>query len=94
MKRRLYASAAALLAGCAVGPNYQRPALDMPAQYRDVAPAASSAAAAAGDTSPLGERGWWEVYSDSNLQTLLTAALKNNYDVKIAVAHIDEARRE
>jgi len=51
-------------------------------------------AGAAPPPPPLGERGWWNVYSDSNLQTLLTTALKNNYDVKIAVAHIDEARAQ
>ena len=37
MSRRLCSVAAALLlAGCAVGPDYHRPALDVPGQYRDV----------------------------------------------------------
>jgi multidrug efflux system outer membrane protein len=89
MKRSLFGSAAALLlAGCAVGPDYQRPSLDVPAQYRDVAPTTPDTTS---DTPSLGDSGWWEVYSDANLQALLSTALQNNFDVKIAVARIDEA---
>jgi multidrug efflux system outer membrane protein len=90
MRRRLCVAAVALLAGCAVGPDYHRPSLDVPAQYRDVAPTATDVA---GDAS-LGDGGWWEVYSDAELQALLATALKNNFDVKIAVARIDEARAQ
>ncbi len=89
MKRWL--CAAALLAGCAVGPNYHRPPLDVPAEYRDVDP---SGTGAAGDAASLGDSGWWEVYSDPDLQKLLATAIKNNYDVKIAAARIEEARAE
>jgi multidrug efflux system outer membrane protein len=91
MRKRLYVAAAALLAGCAAGPDYRRPPLDVPAQYRDVAPTTTSAP---GDAASLGDSGWWEVYSDADLQALLAAALKNNFDVKIAVARIDEARAQ
>jgi outer membrane protein, multidrug efflux system len=91
MKKRLCASAAALFAGCAVGPDYHRPSLDVPAQYRDVAP---TTAGAGGDAASLGDSGWWVVYPDAELQALLATALKNNYDVKIAVARIDEARAQ
>jgi multidrug efflux system outer membrane protein len=91
MSKRLSLAAAALLAGCAVGPDYHRPSLDVPAQYRDVAPTATGVP---GDAASLGDSGWWEVYSDANLQTLLATALKNNFDVKIAVARIDEAQAQ
>jgi multidrug efflux system outer membrane protein len=91
MSKRLGVAAALLLAGCAVGPDYRRPSLDVPAQYRDVAPTATSAAAGA---ASMGDSGWWEVYPDPDLQALLATALKNNYDVKIAVARIDEARAQ
>ena len=90
MTRRLCVAAAVLLAGCAVGPDYHRPSLDVPQQYRDVAPTGSDAT---GDAS-LGDGGWWEVYSDAELQALLATALKNNFDLKIAVARIDEARAQ
>jgi outer membrane protein, multidrug efflux system len=91
MKQRLWVSAAALLAGCAVGPDYHRPPLDVPAQYRDVAP---TTADAANGTASVGDSGWWEVYPDVDLQALLATALRNNFDVKIAVARIDEARAQ
>jgi multidrug efflux system outer membrane protein len=90
MRTRVCVTAAALLAGCAVGPDYHRPSLDVPPQYRDVAPTASDTT---GDAS-LGDGGWWEVYSDAELQALLATALENNFDVKIAVARIDEARAQ
>jgi len=72
-------------------PDYHRPSLDAPARYRDVAPTTTGAAA---DAASMGDRGWWEVYSDAELQALLATALKNNYDVKIAVARIDQARAQ
>ena len=91
MNKRRCVAAAALLAGCAVGPDYHRPALDVPAQYRDVAPATTGAAR---DEASVGDSGWWEIYADADLQALISRALKNNYDVKIAVARIDEARAQ
>jgi multidrug efflux system outer membrane protein len=91
MSKRLGVATALLLAGCAVGPDYHRPSLDMPAEYRDVAP--TQTGAGAGVVS-MGDSGWWEVYPDPDLQALLATALRNNYDVKIAVARIDEARAQ
>jgi outer membrane protein, multidrug efflux system len=90
MNRGLCASAALLLAGCAVGPNYHRPPLDVPGQYRDV----TVAEGGPGDAASIGDSGWWEVYADPDLQALLNTAIKNNYDVKIAVARIDQARAQ
>jgi multidrug efflux system outer membrane protein len=78
------------IAGCALGPDYHRPAFDTPGEYRDVAPTASSTNV----SSSMGDDNWWQVYGDSNLQALLDKALKNNYDVRIAVARIDEARAQ
>ena len=83
------AAVCALLAGCALGPNYQRPALGLPDAYRDAAPAPQAATPEPGS---LGDRGWWEVYPDSDLQELIKAALRSNPDVSTAVARIEEAR--
>jgi multidrug efflux system outer membrane protein len=91
VSKRLCVAATALLAGCALGPDYHRPSLDVPAQYRDVAPTSTGPADNAAST---GDSGWWEVYPDADLQALLATALHNNYDVKIAVARIDEARAQ
>jgi outer membrane protein, multidrug efflux system len=96
MNRRLCACAAAMLAGCAVGPDYERPPLEMPAQYREAAPVTGSPddGAAKDDAASVGDAGWWEVYSDADLKALLARAIKNNFDVKIAAARIEQAQAQ
>src|SRR5271166_263064 len=71
------------LAGCAVGPNYQRPAVNAPAEFRDAAKQAS--------TSSLADLPWWSVFRDPNLQNLVRVALTNNYDLRITLARMDQA---
>jgi multidrug efflux system outer membrane protein len=73
-----------LLAGCAVGPNYKRPPLDVPANFRHE-PAAAA-------TNSLADLPWWSVFKDATLQDLIRAALTNNYDLRIAVARVEQAR--
>ncbi len=91
MKRLALAVALTLSSGCAVGPDYHRPALEVPAQYRDAA-AVPAEQTASSDAASLGDSDWGRVYTDPSLQTLLATALRNNFDVKTAVARIDEAR--
>ena len=82
-------SAAALLltlSGCKVGPNYQRPVLDVPGQYRGLAPGAGNAG------SNLSETKWESVFPDQVLQGLIKEALTNNYDIRIAASQILEAQ--
>jgi len=87
-----------VLMGCAVGPNYKRPTVDVPVTYRDPAPAGqASATGTPADTNPtasLGDEKWWEVFQDSELQNLIRTALKNNYDVRIAATRVLEARAQ
>src|SRR5262249_20361348 len=71
------------VAGCAVGPNYKRPAVDSPANFRF---------ATSRTTDSFGDLPWWEVFKDPTLQDLLRAALTNNYDLKRAVARVEQAR--
>jgi multidrug efflux system outer membrane protein len=79
----LLALGGVLFAGCAVGPDYQRPAVNSPAAFRDdIAPTSSSFA----------DLNWWQVYQDGHLQALVREALTNNYDVRIAMARIEQAR--
>jgi multidrug efflux system outer membrane protein len=73
-----------LLAGCAVGPNYHRPAVDSPANFRD--------AAAMTSTNSLADLPWWSVFKDPTLQKLIETALTNNYDLRIAVTRVEQAR--
>ena len=76
------------LCGCKVGPNYKRPALDVPGQYRGTAPNLPQQPAG----GPFGEMQWPAVYQDEALQALLKEALTNNYDIRIAASRIMQAQ--
>lgn len=79
------AACVALLAhGCAVGPNYKRPAVSAPANFRNAPPETP--------TNSLADLRWWEVYKDETLSSLIRTALTNNYDVRIAIARVEQAR--
>src|SRR5882672_1261998 len=74
---------AALLAGCAIGPDYKRPVVAEPETFRGQATA---------EAVSLADLRWWEVFQDTILKNLITEALGNNYDVRIAAACVQEAR--
>jgi multidrug efflux system outer membrane protein len=87
MKTRMLLLLTALLyAGCAVGPNYRRPAMQAPAAFRAPEPLPPQQAASIADLK------WFEVFNDPELQTLVRTALEQNYDLRDAVARIEEAR--
>src|SRR3974377_1330675 len=97
------ASALGLMAACSVGPNYKRPAVNVPSNYRgatteEVSPAsppASPEAAPKPSTSiSFGDEKWWEVFQDKELQQLISTALKNNYDVRIAATRVLQAQAQ
>jgi len=72
-----------LLFGCAVGPNYHRLVIDSPATFRgESAPTSNS----------IADFTWWQVYEDPTLQALVREAFTNNYDLRIAVARVEQAR--
>jgi multidrug efflux system outer membrane protein len=84
MTRRLLAVSLTLLAaGCALGPNYERPAVPAPPTWREI-PAA--------EAQSLANTPWWELFDDPQLQQLVNIALVENKDLKIAVERIEEAR--
>jgi outer membrane protein, multidrug efflux system len=84
----LGASICALMAsGCKVGPNYSRPALNVPGQYRGVAPDLANPPAG----QPFAEMNWESVFQDETLRALIKEALTNNYDIRIAATRILEA---
>ncbi len=93
MKRSLYAlvgASAVFLSACTVGPNYQRPKIDVPATYRTPSqPQAAPASAAS-----LGDEKWWNVFQDAELQQLIRTAIKQNYDVQIAASRVLQARNQ
>ncbi|MDB5808360.1 MAG: transporter [Betaproteobacteria bacterium] len=84
MKRLLILSLAALLAGCSLFPKYQRPEVKTPAEFRgQTAPL---------DSKSLADLAWSDLYRDPVLETLIRTALEQNYDVRIALARIEEFR--
>ena len=85
-KALLAALSALLLTGCAVGPNYRRPAVPTPDRFRTPAPVPAA------DVSSLADLKWWEVFKDEQLQELERTALSGNYDLRDAVARVDAAR--
>ena len=84
----------AVLTGCAVGPNYKRPTVDVPGTYRGSTPEQAAARASGTASSSLGDEKWWDVFQDKELQALIRAALKNNYDVRIAATRVLQARAQ
>ena len=81
----LFLVALVALAGCAVGPNYQRPTIKAPAQFRSTENQT---------TNSFADLGWWQVFQDPQLQNLIGTALTNNYDLKHAVARVEQARNQ
>lgn len=86
MMARISPLAAALtaltLAGCAIGPDYQRPSAALPASF-DAAPARAASAAVQAD--------WWVLFQDATLNQLVERALSHNADVRLAVARVEQA---
>ena len=82
----LFATLAALLAGCTLGPDYQRPALPVPEQHRDAEPPVPGREAAS-----LADMQWFALFQDERLQALVRTALENNYDIRVAAARVLEA---
>ncbi len=78
--------AAGMLTGCAVGPNYSRPAVAIPQNFRAPEPLPAAQAASLADLK------WFEVFKDEQLQQLVRTALVQNYDLRDAVARVDQAR--
>jgi outer membrane protein, multidrug efflux system len=73
-----------LVSGCMLGPDYSRPPVLVPDNYRfAVAPATAES---------IADLPWWEVFRDPVLQELVREALRSNYDLRIAAARVEEAR--
>lgn len=78
---------AVVLAGCAVGPDYERPATDAPTVYH----APSGGPQDGPGTNTLGGIGWWQVMKDRQLQDYIAEALTNSWDAKVAAARVLQA---
>jgi outer membrane protein, multidrug efflux system len=74
------------LAGCMLGPDYNRPSVLTPDNYRGLQGAPTQ--------ESLADLPWWEVFKDPVLQELTREALNNNYDLRTAAARVEEARAQ
>src|SRR5262249_53256153 len=86
MNIRAFLGACLLLTGCAVGPNYKRPAVTVPEAIRGATVADPAEAAS------LADRPWWEIFDDEALKALIDEALHNNYDLRKAAGRVEEFR--
>jgi NodT family efflux transporter outer membrane factor (OMF) lipoprotein len=77
---------AAVLSGCLVGPNYQRPRVPAPGQFRGGPPAPPAESIA--ETKPA------ELFADDTLKQLVTNALEHNFDLRIAAERVLQARAQ
>ena len=71
---------AVALCACTVGPDYERPKTDVPAQWRIDFPKAADVA----------NTKWWEQFDDPALNALIDTALRENRDLLIAAARVDQ----
>ena len=77
---------AVLSTACTVGPNYHRPAVQIPENFRAPEPLPPAKAESLADLK------WFEVFKDEKLQDLIRTALEQNYDLRTAVASVEAAR--
>ncbi len=81
MKRIAWGVAAAILAGCAVGPDYEKPETRAPQAWGEKV-----------DTSPADLSRWWTVFKDPTLERLVGDAVDANHDLRIAGSRMKEAK--
>jgi len=79
MKKAIIFLVAVALAGCAVGPDYRKPTVDVPKSFRFEDEEARD----------LSNTAWWEQFDDPVLSELIDIALRENKDVKVAAARIE-----
>ena len=75
-----------LFTGCTLGPDYLRPKVLIPNDYRGALEPAKA--------ESLADIPWWELFKDPVLQELTREALINNYDLQTAAARVEEARAQ
>ena len=83
-------AAAASLAACAVGPVYERPAMDAPTAWKEAPAAEGWLPAAPADALDRGP--WWQLFGDAGLDALAQRVQASNQTIAIAVANYAQAR--
>jgi len=70
------------LTGCAMGPDFKKPVLETPHNFRF----------SDSESKEAVNLNWWELFDDPVLYSLVVMALKDNKDLMIAASRIEEAR--
>ncbi len=73
---------AALLSGCSLIPNYERPTMDTPTGWTEAQPGSPTVVA----------KDWWKNFNSAELNTLMNDALASNNDLNAAIARVEQAR--
>lgn len=87
MRGRALLATVLMLAGCTVGPDYRRPDVSVPREFRGQPQQPVS------ETS-IADVVWWEVFKDETLLSLIRTALAQSWDVRIAATRVLEARAQ
>ncbi|HOW58373.1 MAG TPA: efflux transporter outer membrane subunit [Candidatus Omnitrophota bacterium] len=82
----LFLILAVFVSGCAIGPRYREPKMELPQSYRSYKTVEQGEA--------MVNMPWWKVFNDQTLQELIRETLANNYDLRAAAARVDEARAQ
>ena len=81
---------ALMLSACTVGPKYHRPVVQTPTAFHG----AGESQQAVAQTESFADLPWWQVFHDPKLQELIRTALKQNYDLQLAVERVNAARAQ
>jgi outer membrane protein, multidrug efflux system len=82
--------ASLVIAGCNVGPRYNRPTVSTPPTFRG----ADDASIVSDAQNSIADQEWSEVFREPELQDLIRTALANNYDVRIAARRVLEQQAQ
>ena len=86
------------LAGCSLAPDYQRPDMPVPGSYPGSEAVNNTGPGSANAVAPQAEYsanlGWNEFFTDPRLKALISQALANNRDMRIAIGRVEEARAQ
>jgi NodT family efflux transporter outer membrane factor (OMF) lipoprotein len=86
MRKIVFIGIVSFSTACTVGPNYRRPSLATPQNFRAPDPLPP------GQADSFADLKWFEVFKDEQLQVLIRHALERNYDLRDAVARVEGAR--
>ncbi|MGV8075190.1 MAG: efflux transporter outer membrane subunit [Syntrophobacteraceae bacterium] len=79
---------ALILSSCSLAPKYDRTPGEVPQEFRF----RESGGEPQGAQESFAGLGWWEIFEDPQLQSLVRTALEHNYDVQLAAARVEESR--